>query len=162
MSQMLRGTPVQYQLKHANLFFLEFPGELGIESWQVQTSSRPKMNINPVDIPYLNTTYFTAGKYLWEPLTITLIDPVGPSTSQQVMEWVRLHAESVTGRMGVAAGYKKDLVLKTLGPSGITVEKWVIYQCMITNVDFGENDHANDQLQMVTVTVQPDWCVLVS
>ena len=28
------------------------------------------------------------------------------------MEWVRLHSESVTGRQGYAAGYKKDIELE--------------------------------------------------
>ncbi len=39
-------------------------------------------------------------------MQVTFKDPIGPSASQALMEWFRLHAESVTGRMGYAAGYK--------------------------------------------------------
>lgn len=160
MSELLRGTPVQYELKRANRFIMEFPSELGIESWKVQTSGRPVITINGVPIPYINTEYYVAGKYKWDPISVSLIDPIGPSTSQQVMEWVRLCAESVTGRMGYAATYKKDLIIKALDPSGIEVEKWVLYQTMITKASFGDNDHGNDELQKVTIDLQPDWCVL--
>ena len=40
-------------------------------------------------------------------LAITLYDPVVPSV---VMEWVRLHHESVTGRDGYSDFYKKDII----------------------------------------------------
>jgi hypothetical protein len=46
------------------------------------------------------------------------------------MEWVRLHAESVTGRMGYAAGYKKDVDLEMLDPTGVAVEKWILQGCI--------------------------------
>jgi hypothetical protein len=39
------------------------------------------------------------------------------------MEWGRLHAESLTGRMGYKAGYAKNILLKAVDPAGIEVEK---------------------------------------
>ncbi len=33
-------------------------------------------------------------------INVKFRDPIGPSASQALMEWVRLCAESVTGRMG--------------------------------------------------------------
>jgi len=160
MTQMQRGMPIQFEPKKVNRFVLEFPNELNIESWLVQTSGRPKMKINPVKIDYLNSASYVAGKYEWEAITIKFIDPIGPSTSSKIMEWVRLHAESMTGRMGYAAGYMKDLIIKSLDPVGTDVEKWVLHESMITAIDFGDNDHGNDELQMVTITVQPRFCEL--
>lgn len=160
MTQMLRGTPIQYEPLRVNRFSIGFPNELNIEEWLVQTSGRPKMKINPVKIDYMNTAFYVAGKYEWDPIDIKFIDPIGPSSSNKLMDWVRLHAESLTGREGYAAGYKKDLILKSLDPAGNEVQKWVLYQCMVTNIDFGDNDHGNDELQMVTITLQPDFCEL--
>ena len=42
---------------------------------------------------------------------------------QALMEWFRLHAESVSGRMGYASGYKKDIELEMLDPTGVVIEK---------------------------------------
>ena len=113
-----------------------------------------------MEIPYLNEFNYVAGKYKWGTLDITFIDTIGPSTSNQLMEWVRLHAESLTGRMGYAAGYKKNINLKALDPTGVEVEKWFIEQAQIVDVDFGTNDHSSDELQKITVTIQPWRCIL--
>ncbi len=56
-------------------------------------------------------------------MTVQLHDPQGPSASQAVMEWVRLHSESVTGRQGYAAGYKRDLELEMSDPEGCLCEQ---------------------------------------
>jgi hypothetical protein len=59
---------------------------------------------------FLNTSTYVAGRFNWDPITVKFRDPIGPSASQALMEWIRLCAESVTGRMGYAAGYKKMLI----------------------------------------------------
>ncbi|MFW6246946.1 MAG: hypothetical protein ACOC22_02090 [bacterium] len=158
--EMIRGIPMEYEPKRVNRFFAEFSDELGIEVWQVQRFKRPSMTINSVPIEYLNHKNYVAGKYEWQPMSITFLDPIGPSTSQQLMEWVRLHAESLTGRMGYAAGYKKNILLKSLDPVGIEVEKWFIEQAMITSIDFGENTYDDDTLTEITLEIQPFRCIL--
>ena len=60
-------------------------------------------------IPFLNTETYVIGRFNWNPISVTFRDPIGPSATQALMEWVRLHSESVTGRQGYAAGYKKDV-----------------------------------------------------
>jgi hypothetical protein len=159
MAEMLRGIPFDFEPKRENRFFAEFSSELGIEVWKVQTFKRPTLNINSVEIPYLNEFNYVAGKYKWNTMDVTFIDTIGPSTSNQLMEWVRLHAESLTGRMGYAAGYKKNINLKALDPTGVEVEKWFIEQAQIVDVDFGTNDHSSDELQKITVTLQPWRCI---
>ena len=157
---MLIGVPFDYEPKRKNRFFAEFPSELGIEVWKVRSFDRPKLDINSVEIPYMNEMQYVSGRYKWDPLTIEFLDPIGPSTSQQLMEWVRLHAESLTGRMGYAAGYKKNIILKELDPTGIEVAKFFLEQCMITNIDFQEHDYTNDEITTISLTIQPWRCIL--
>jgi hypothetical protein len=157
---LLRGMPFEYEPKRVNRFFAEFSDELGIEVWKVQKFKRPSMKINSVEIPFVNQKNYVAGQFAWDEMSLTFLDPIGPSTSQQLMEWVRLEAESLTGRMGYAAGYKKNILLKALDPTGIEVEKWFIEQAMITGIDFGENDYSNDDLSNITLTLQPWRCIL--
>jgi len=157
---LIRGIPFEYEPKRVNRFFAEFTEDVGVEVWKVLKFKRPSMKINSVPIPFMNEQNYVAGRYTWDELSLTFIDPIGPSTSQQLMEWVRLHAESLTGRMGYAAGYKKTIVLKSLDPTGIEVEKWILDQCMITGIDFGDNDYTNDELTNITLTLQPYRCIL--
>lgn len=160
MSEMLFGVPFDYEPKRENRFFLEFPSELGIEVWTISSFKKPSLRINSVEIPYLNAKYYVSGQYNWDEMDITLIDIIGPSTSQKVMEWVRLHAESMTARMGYNSGASKDLVLKVLDPTGVPVEQWKIERCIITSVDFGNQSQDSDEVSKITITVQPQRCIL--
>ena len=71
-------------------------------------------------------------------MTLNLYDPVTPSGAQAVMESVRLHHESVTGRDGYSDFYKRDLTLNVLGPVGDIVSEWVLKGAYIKTATFPE------------------------
>ena len=60
-----------------------------------------------------------------------------------VMDWIRTSHESLTGRDGYAAFYKKDLNIFLLGPVGDKVEQWTLQGAFITSANFGEMDWSN-------------------
>lgn len=161
MANLLMKMPVPYEPKKQNRFILRFPSSLGINEWFVMSSSRPTINIGEVEIPFLNTSTYVAGRFTWDSIDVTFKDPIGPSAAQALMEWVRLHAESVTGRMGYAAGYKKDIELEMLDPTGVVVEKWIIQGAFITSAAFGSLDYSSEDIAEITVTLRPDRCILV-
>jgi hypothetical protein len=161
MANLLMKMPVPYEPKKQNRFILRFPSSLGINEWFVMSSSRPTINIGEVEIPFLNTSTYVAGRFTWDSIDVTFKDPIGPSAAQALMEWVRLHAESVTGRMGYAAGYKKDIELEMLDPTGVVVEKWIIQGAFITSANFGSLDYSSEDIAEITVTLRPDRCILV-
>jgi len=92
---------------------------------------------------------------------VTFRDPIGPSAAQALMEWVRLHAESVTGRMGYAAGYKKDIELEMLDPTGVVVEKWILQGTFLTNLNFGDLDYSRDDIATIQAGLRMDRCIQV-
>ena len=153
--------PIPYEPKRQNRFILRFPSSLGINEWFVESAARPHITINPVEIPFLNTSTYVAGKFNWQTLNVTFRDPIGPSASQAIMEWVRLCAESVTGRMGYAAGYKKDVDLEMLDPTGVVVEKWILYGTFLTDANFNAVDYKSDSIATISTTLRMDRCVLV-
>ena len=161
MADLLMKMPFQYEPKRKNRFILTFPSSLGINSWYVESASRPTIDIAKKEIKFLNTQTYVSGSFNWGEITVKLRDPIGPSASQAVMEWVRLHAESVTGRMGYAAGYKKDVDLEMLDPTGVAVEKWILQGCIITKAAFGDVGYGGDDLADISMTLQPDRCILV-
>ena len=161
MADLLMKMPIPYGPKRQNRFILRFPSTLGINEWFVETTSRPHIQIASTEIQFLNTSTFVAGRFNWQPINVTFRDPIGPSAAQALMEWVRLHAESVTGRMGYAAGYKKDIDLEMLDPTGVVVEKWILYGTFLTDVNFNALDYKSDALATITAALRMDRCVLV-
>ena len=161
MSDLLMKKPVPYEPKRKNRFILSFPSSLGINSWYVESTSRPNIQIGSTEIPFLNTSTYVAGRFVWNTINVTFRDPIGPSASQALMEWVRLHSESVTGRMGYAAGYKKDLDLEMLDPTGVVVEKWILQGTFMTDLNFGDLDYSRDDLATIDASLRMDRCIQV-
>jgi hypothetical protein len=161
MADLLMKMPLPYEPKRQNRFILRFPSPLGINEWFVESTARPHITINPVEIPFLNTSTYVAGRFLWQTIPAVFRDPIGPSASQALMEWVRLCAESVTGRMGYAAGYKRDVDLEMLDPTGVVVEKWILYGTFLSDVNFNSLAYNTDGLATISTTLRMDRCVLI-
>ena len=93
-------------------------------------------------------------------MQITLYDPIAPSGAQQVMEWVRTHHETVSGRAGYADFYKRDIQLKMLDPIGTVVELWDIKGAQITSANFADLDYGAEEAVEIQLTIQADNCIL--
>lgn len=161
MSDLLMKMPVPYEPKKKNRWLLRFPAELGIQQWWLQSASRPTITQNETEIQFLNTSTWVIGRFVWEAIEVTMRDAIGPSTAQAMMEWVRLHSESVTGRQGYAAGYKKDVEIEMLDPTGVVIEKWQLQGTMLTNVNFGELSMEDDSIADITATLRFDRAILL-
>jgi hypothetical protein len=161
MADLLMKMPVPYEPKRQNRFILRFDSSLGINEWFVESAARPSIKIAATEIPFLNTSTYVAGRFNWDPISVKFRDPIGPSASQALMEWVRLCAESVTGRMGYAAGYKKTTELEMLDPTGVVVEKWQLEGTFLTDVSFGDLGYSQDGLVTISASLRMDRCILL-
>jgi len=161
MADLLMKMPVPYEPKRQNRFILRFDSTLGINEWFVESAARPSYKVNATEIQFLNTSTYVAGRFNWDPISVKFRDPIGPSASQALMEWVRLCTESVTGRMGYAAGYKKDVSLEMLDPTGVVVEKWILQGTFLTSVNFGSLAYGQDGIATIDASLRMDRCILV-
>jgi hypothetical protein len=133
----------------------------GIDAFLVKSTDRPSFSIAEEMIPFINSKRYIAGRLTFNTISMNLHDPIAPSGAQQVMEWIRTHAESVSGRAGYADFYKRDLQLKLLDPVGTVVELWDIKGCFITDANFGNLDYSDDSgLMDISLTIRFDNCVL--
>jgi hypothetical protein len=147
-----------FEPKQANRFILYMDG---IPSYIVKGVNAVTVSQGEVILNHINVYRKVKGKTTWGDIQMTLFDPITPSGAQSVMEWVRLHHESVTGRDGYSDFYKKDLTLNIIGPVGDVVSEWILKGCLITEANFGEYNYDNESAaQNITMTVQPDYCVL--
>ena len=133
----------------------------GIPAYLIKTAARPVLTTETVELQHINVSRYVKGKSTWGPISLTLYDPIVPSGAQSVMEWVRLHHESVTGRDGYAYFYKKDVTINVLGPVGDKVEEWTGKGAYITSADFGPIDWtATNAVNEITMEIQCDYWIL--
>jgi hypothetical protein len=146
-----------FEPKLGNRFIMEING---IESYIIKTASRPTFTSEVVELDHINVKRKIKGKSTWDDITISLYDPIVPSGAQQVMEWVRSSHESLTGRDGYAAFYKKDINFFLLGPVGDKIEQWTLKGAFITSANFGELDWASNDPLSIELTLTYDYAIL--
>ena len=147
-----------FEPKQKNRFFMSVEG---MQSYQIKAVGAVNIAQEAIPLNHINVQRFVKGKTTWGPISMTLFDPITPSGAQAVMEWVRLHHESVTGRDGYSDFYKKDLTIDVLGPVGDIVSEWILKGAFITNASFGEyNWDTVDTAVNLTVEMSIDYAVL--
>jgi hypothetical protein len=146
-----------FEPKQKNRFIMYIDGT---PTFMVKGVGAINVNQNPVKLNHINVQRFVKGRTEWQTIQFTLFDPITPSGAQSVMEWIRLHHESVTGRDGYSDFYKKDLTFNVIGPVGDVVSEWIIKGALITNATFGEYNFDQDGAVEIQMTVQPDYCIL--
>jgi hypothetical protein len=147
-----------FEPKQANRFILYMDG---VPSYLIKGVNAVSLTQGEVTLNHINVYRKVKGKTTWGNIQMTLFDPITPSGAQSVMEWVRLHHESVTGRDGYSDFYKKDLVIDVLGPVGDIVGEWILKGAFITEANFGDyNWDTENQAVNITMTVAVDYCVL--
>ena len=133
----------------------------GVDSFLMKTAARPQMQFTELAIPFINSYRYLSGRMQFQTMQITLYDPIAPSGAQQVMEWIRTHYESVSGRAGYADFYKRDIQIKMLDPIGTVVELWDMKGAMITTANFQTLTYENENAPVtVDLTLRYDNCVL--
>ena len=133
----------------------------GIDAFLVSDTNRPTINIDKTEIPFINSyRVISNGKIKFGDISGKLHDPIAPSGAQQVMEWIRTHYESVSGRAGYADFYKRDLQLKLLDPVGTVIELWDIKGAIITSANFGSLSYGSSNTLMIDLSLSIDNCVL--
>ena len=141
-------TAFEPKVKNRFVFYVD-----GLPSYLCRKVTRPKVENGELIIKHINNQ--------WNDISLELYDPVVPSGAQAVMEWVRLHHESVTGRNGYADFYKKDCTINVLGPVGDKVEEWSLKGAYVKDADFGEMTWEDDNTAVViTMTLGIDYAVL--
>ncbi len=147
-----------FEPKQANRFILYVDG---IPSFMIKKVSAVTLEQGVVTLDHINVERKVKGKSKWNNVTLSLYDPITPSGAQAIMEWVRLHHESVTGRDGYSDFYKKDLTINVLGPVGDIVSEWVLKGAFIIDANFGDYDWTSaDTATELTMTVSIDYAVL--
>ncbi len=146
-----------FEPKLSNRFIMNIEG---IPAFLVKTTGRPNITLNEVALDHINVKRYVKGKAEWQPVTVTLYDPIVPSGAQAVMEWVRLHHESVTGRDGYSDFYKKDITFNVLGPVGDKVEEWTLKGAFIQSATFSDMDYSATNVSDISLTLRFDYAIL--
>jgi len=126
---------MEYEPKRLARFRVEFPKEFNLESFAVQSVDKPK---------WFNQK--------WSNLNLSLVDLIGPSTSQAIFH-------NVLTKYTEDANYKFDYKIFALDPIGEIVEEWCITVKSL-DIDFGMFDFNKDNYSVINLYITPSNCIL--
>lgn len=147
-----------WEPKYQNRFIMSLAD--GIPGFLIKTSAKPSLNNGEITLDHINVQRYMKGKSVWNTIQIQIYDAIVPSGAQKVMEWVRKHHESATGRDGYSSFYKKEILLQQLSGVGEIIEEWRLKGAFLTEVNFGSLDWATADAVMIDATLRYDWAFL--
>lgn len=125
----------EWEGKLQNRFILVIDG---IDSFLIESATKPNLTYDEIIIPYINNIRFMAGRMVPQPMTVVIREAIAPSSVQKIQNWMRLCYEAETGRAGYTTMYYKDIILKGLDGIGAIIEKWILHGAWIQSVAHGE------------------------
>ena len=131
-------------------------------SLQAVTLTRPVLSFEEVQLDRYNARAYVAGKYTFEPITITFEDDVTGSASQVLQEQLQ-NQQFLIGAEGqfLAAApegslYKFVTYLDLLDGNDQVTEKWTVEGCWLQNIDYMDLDYAASEAVQITTTLRYD------
>lgn len=149
--------PNQYEPLRKFRYILQIEG---IDAFLVKSTARPARSFEEIEIDWVNSKRYLAGKHSFQTMPLDLYDPIAPSGAQQVEEWLRLNFESVSGRSGYADFYKRNIQLKLLDPIGTVVQLWDITGAWCQEVNYNDLDYSSSEACWASVVIRFDNAVL--
>lgn len=129
---------------------------------QVDSISRPNLNMNPFTIDVYNSKVNLVGKPSWETVTVTLRDDAGTNVQRLVGEQIQKQFDFVE-QSSAAAGidYKFTLKFEMLdGGNGAfeetVLEAWELNGAFLSSVNYGEMAYVTNEPAQITLTVMYD------
>jgi len=129
---------------------------------QVESISRPNLNMNPFTIDVYNSKVNLVGKPTWEAVNVTLRDDAGGNVSKLVGEQIQKQfdfAEQSSAASGI--DYKFVLKFEMLdGGNGVNqptiLETWELYGALLSTVNYGDMAYGESAPATIQLSIMYD------
>lgn len=141
-----------------------------IPVWSVKTATKPVAEVTTITHQYIDHTFNFPGRVQWQPITVTLVDPVSPDLSYAFLDVLgaagyKYPGTDLAARKSLSKKAFTDTIgnvkLKQIDADGKEIEVWTLINPIITNIDFGGTlSYESDEVVEVQCTITYDWAEL--
>ena len=163
----LLGAP-QTIIKRKFRYTMEFSGNWGfVPQHFVKIASRPHLEIDELELQFLNASTWIPGKGRWQPLNITYIDVAG-ADMQGLYDWAATIYDFQKYGNGTALpqsereGWAGTGLLGLYDGCGTPIERWTLSGCFIQSINFGDLDYGSPDECTIELTIRFDKAKLES
>jgi hypothetical protein len=152
----------------------------GVPQWMLKTASKPNFSITESSHSFLGHTFYHPGRVEWQPIDVTLGDPVQPDAAASMLYLLRqmgydypdglAYADGANSRTGMPTGISKKRAVAAMGLTKITqldadgdaIEEWRLHNPWITKAEFGSLDYSSDVIVDVSFSIRFDYAVMTN
>mgnify|MGYP003123010890 FL=1 len=151
-------------------FIVEFGGinatPGGAVAWYAKTAQKPSFAIANAEHKYLNHTFYYPAGVSWNPITITMVDPVDPDMAATFSDLIVEGGYSPptdTTSLGTMSKAKATnalgaVTVTQIDSDGNALETWTLWNPFIEDIKYGDSlSYDNADLTEVSVTLRYDW-----
>lgn len=135
------------------------------------TVSSPTVEHENVTVHSYNSSTHYKGKYTWNTIELAFRDSIGNLSLKAIYNQMRKEFNYYSQESRTSASqYKFEMWIQALDGSNSesttdlyqgTLHTWICQSCFIQDSNFGDWDYSDSNPQAITMTIQPDGCVLV-
>jgi hypothetical protein len=135
--------------------------------WTVQIVKKPSWEVSNTPVKFINHTFNYPGRITWQPIDVTLVDPLTPDAAHTAMAIVGMSGYRYpTTVLDASHTLTKQNSVNSLGQISIkqigldlgeVVEEWRLKNAWVSNVDTGELSYDSEDMVQLKVTIQYDW-----
>ena len=131
---------------------------------QATTVSRPSLSFEEVQIHRYNSSAWVAGKYTWEPMSLTLEDDITGLASYAVQGQLETQQRLIGGDLpgewlnsaATGSDYKFGTILEQLDGNDGVVERWKLEGCWIQSANYNDNDYSASDANTIDLQIRFD------
>ena len=129
---------------------------------QVSDVTRPKVQFEEMPIEVYNSKVYLAGKYTFDPITLTLRDDASGQVQALVGQQIQKQfdfLEQASARSGIDYKFTTRIEVLDGGNGNLTpnvLETINLYGCFLQNTDYGDMNYATNEPATVALTIRFD------
>jgi len=145
-------------------------GTEGLDEYIVKSSQRPNTTIEVAEHKYFNHTFKYPGSVTWEPIDLTIVDPISIGASEELRKIIRnsgynLPDDPNDARKTISKSKATNAIggivrLEHTNSDDETVDSYKLQNPWVSNVEYSELSYDDDELSDITITVEYDFAVI--
>lgn len=124
----------------------------------LESMSLPTTMVSEIELNFLNTRRYVAGRASFEAIPVIVKDVVNGSTASEIKLWHERVFDPLTGGIGFAESYKRNARIILFGPNGAVQRTWTLEGCFPTAVNFGSLTYDSDDVVRIDMQLRYDRC----
>lgn len=126
----------------------------------VKIATRPQLDIDEVELNFLNGVTWVPGKGRWQPLTVTYVDVANHYANGFLFSWLATVYDFTQKNpvnhlpQSEKNGWNGTATLQMWDGCGSELEKWVLHSVWPQSINFGDLDYSNSEESTIELTLR--------